>query len=180
MKGRLFDIFAVLSALVCVAAAGMWVRSYRAEDMYRRADSPRDPATAAVTQLSSNAGGVMICRLRTVWLGPNAVASAERLRQYRRGWSSRPAALLPVMRMPLPGAKNFATKGTTHQSEDFIVAVPYWLIMTVSAALPGWRVMHFARRRRPPGACRSCGYDLRASEESGRCPECGKAFAAGQ
>ena len=151
----------------------MWVRSYWAEDMYRRADDPRDPATATVTQLSSNAGDVIICRLKTVWLEPNAAASAQRLRQYRSGWSSRPATPLPVIRLLLPGAMNFTRNESTHRSEYFITVVPYWLIMVVSAALPGWRVMHFARRRRPPGVCPSCGYDLRATP--GRCPECGTA-----
>jgi hypothetical protein len=28
-----------------------------------------------------------------------------------------------------------------------------------------------------PGLCRRCGYDIRASFEMGRCPECGRPFA---
>lgn len=31
----------------------------------------------------------------------------------------------------------------------------------------------YARRRRRPGACRRCGYDL-TGNASGRCPECGQ------
>ncbi len=42
-----------------------------------------------------------------------------------------------------------------------------------------WIVGRITRRREPePHKCAGCGYDLRGSLESGRCPECGSAFDA--
>ena len=42
-----------------------------------------------------------------------------------------------------------------------------------------WIVGWITRRREPePHKCAGCGYDLRGSLESGRCPECGSAFDA--
>ena len=58
--------------------------------------------------------------------------------------------------------------------------VPYWFLLLVFAAYPFGRAWLALRRRRERlrrarGACLCCGYDLRAS--TGRCPECGTAFA---
>ena len=54
-------------------------------------------------------------------------------------------------------------------------AVPHGLIATVFAFPPlAWAAARWVRgRRRRPGFCPSCGYDLRATP--GRCPECGTA-----
>ena len=55
--------------------------------------------------------------------------------------------------------------------------VPYWL-PTIVLAAPLLRVVKRYRRQRraAAGACRNCGYDLRASPL--RCPECGLEAAA--
>ncbi len=50
--------------------------------------------------------------------------------------------------------------------------LPIWMLFVVAAvptAFLWWR----DRRGVPPGACRSCGYDL-TGNVSGVCPECGK------
>lgn len=54
-----------------------------------------------------------------------------------------------------------------------IVSLYYPLV--IAAVLPGWWLWRMGRRRRPAGCCPGCGYDLRGSAGSGRCPECGLA-----
>jgi hypothetical protein len=52
-------------------------------------------------------------------------------------------------------------------------SAPYWALSLVASVLPAaWIVRFQASRRIPPGHCRACGYDLRASPD--RCPECGR------
>lgn len=48
---------------------------------------------------------------------------------------------------------------------------------TMAAGLLAAVLFFLARLRVPPGHCRGCGYNL-TGIESGRCPECGTAFAA--
>jgi hypothetical protein len=52
------------------------------------------------------------------------------------------------------------------------VRVPTWFLTLALALLPLLRARKWYRaRRRLPGCCQHCGYDLRATLE--RCPECG-------
>ena len=55
------------------------------------------------------------------------------------------------------------------------------LEISFSALFPSvvwfWWLLGRRRRRRDPLKCEACGYDLRGSLESERCPECGKAFS---
>jgi hypothetical protein len=56
------------------------------------------------------------------------------------------------------------------------LALPWWFLTLCSAILPALALRRRLRvRRRPPGTCPGCGYDLRASPV--RCPECGRPTA---
>ena len=68
--------------------------------------------------------------------------------------------------------------GTISGAPFWIVAVPYWLIVPVTAILPvrWWLIRRRQRARGVTGRCLGCGYDLRGSPE--RCPECGAAVAS--
>lgn len=52
------------------------------------------------------------------------------------------------------------------------IGVPHWFALLLSALAPAIALWRWQRRNQtPPGCCRNCGYDLRASPQ--RCPECG-------
>jgi hypothetical protein len=54
------------------------------------------------------------------------------------------------------------------------IAIPYWAIAILLAALSVFAVARWRSRRQRllPGHCRACGYDLRGSGD--KCPECGQ------
>lgn len=57
-----------------------------------------------------------------------------------------------------------------------VITVPHWFPALLLLVLPAiWAVKRW-RSRVPPGHCKKCRYDLRASE--GRCPECGTPIPA--
>jgi predicted RNA-binding Zn-ribbon protein involved in translation (DUF1610 family) len=56
------------------------------------------------------------------------------------------------------------------------IAAPHWVWALVLTTIPifwwlVWREGEETRERQSGGLCRSCGYDIRASDQ--RCPECG-------
>jgi hypothetical protein len=63
----------------------------------------------------------------------------------------------------------------TNMWRDAQFTVPLW-IPGVGFALPLWLARRRARRRKRAGCCGGCGYDL-TGNVTGRCSECGLAFA---
>lgn len=115
--------------------------------------------------------GLLHCRLEPPVFAPDDL------------WISPPMWL--VRPSHVWGRRGFTTsRGTVRASETSeyafrLWAVPVWLVLWICLAYPLFRsasaLAAWARpRRRPPGACRSCGYDL-TGNVSGACPECGRA-----
>jgi hypothetical protein len=72
----------------------------------------------------------------------------------------------------------YAVKG---RETAWAVTAPHWAVTGAFALLPlAWlagATRRAARARRARGGvCEGCGYDLRASRDIGRCPECGRGF----
>jgi hypothetical protein len=56
-----------------------------------------------------------------------------------------------------------------HNRTGWCIGIPLWFCLLVSVALLARSIL--VHRKFPPGHCRRCGYDLRATPD--RCPECG-------
>jgi hypothetical protein len=56
------------------------------------------------------------------------------------------------------------------------VGFPFWFLMVLFGAAPGWELGAWViqKRKKKPGHCVQCGYDLRAHHAGQKCPECGK------
>ena len=70
----------------------------------------------------------------------------------------------------------------TSSGQWVVIGIKLWWIALLAAVLPVARFVraHRLRRRLNSGLCPGCGYDLRATPEGARCPECGAVKAAAQ
>jgi hypothetical protein len=179
---------ALVSLVVCLAATGMWVRSYwvgdnlrwrvgvRVEGGYGEREfdlrsSAGGFAAAVSTRTSRSERGMEALRVAP-GVRPGWYRYTPRERPYwwageRTGWER---VGFEFRRSDDPNL----FWGYEHRFRG--VAAPYWAVVLAAAVWPAWRVGPMVRRRRSRrwrgrGLCGVCGYDLRASV--GRCPECG-------
>jgi hypothetical protein len=150
LRRRLLNLLAAGSLVLCVAACGLWVVSYRYFSVVGVWPSP---AERRAYGLASSHGS--LCFLSV----------AEGNGGGRWAWRHE--------RSRLRDQRLVGTAGFTwhHTARESIVAVPYWLL-TVFLATP--IAARLGKRPKPvEGVCATCGYDLRATPD--RCPECGAA-----
>jgi len=178
MVRRLLNRLTVLSLLLCVAACGLWVRSYLAHDVlsWTRADDVGGSRYGWYRVVASGRGRLAYACDAEVYQRSSVTArEAARLvgRWQWAGWQRGPAGYAaPAFggRPNLPWGFHLAWRvdASTVRRE---VVLPYWAVALPAALLPALWVVRYRRRRVRPGACPNCGYDLRATPE--RCPECG-------
>jgi hypothetical protein len=164
MKRRPLNLLTVLSLLLCVGAGVLWFRSARRVDTLK-------------VDLGKHCAGFM-----------SAAGDVSFFFNSRRPgdpwWETRPIASSPYggigMAVTLQHyALGFGFQHVVRGKEVYRnVACPHWLLLFALLAPPVVRVRRTLRLRklRRSGACRMCGYDLRATP--GRCPECGTASPA--
>lgn len=173
MLRRVFSIASGLSLLLCLATVVLWARSYWVADSW-----DWDIAGTRVS-VGSVRGVVWWDRIRFT---PASQARYSRGPGYHRqmvgggrgnvagpGWSFAGFRWVDSHMNLRPGAITIVIQG---------LRIPDWGLVLASLILPGaWLIRSRSRRRNPPGLCRRCGYDLRATPD--RCPECGTPAVVG-
>jgi hypothetical protein len=178
LRRIIFNSLTVLSLVLCIAMAGLWVRSYWIED---RCYGRRNTYWIGLATYRGELG----CELGIVITdGPADL--------YTPAWAGG-IRHVPIDRVPESDAINIAEINDRlarlphyHDLLGFRwhprlagdwergrgVGLPLWFTVILTAAMPVHELE--ARRRRhgnAMGSCTSCGYDLRATPD--RCPECG-------
>ena len=160
----IFNSLTVLSLLLCVGLAGVWVRSYSTLDVIQRWNAAR----RTEEQLFSTWGRMHFNANRYVNNPAAAMSWGVGLRHRtfgpRRDLYADPRDFLGFhLRFGRGIAPDYGLS----------VTLPDWFLVFLTAALPGMQLFIWFRRERKPalGACAKCGYDLRATPD--RCPECG-------
>jgi hypothetical protein len=196
MRRWAFHILAGFSLLLAVAAAVMWVRSYRPAPEwigYIWLVPKEDHVLRTFWAIDSGEGGICF-ETANIIIGDSRHRSRtaqQTVRTFYRGfqwWQLQPRSRsnYPFKRpdrTSLGRSLGFEFHSSSTPSpvlgrnhSYLSVTVPYWFLILWLALLPGRQVFIFYRNRsrRRRGLCIACGYDLRASEA--RCPECGTPF----
>ena len=162
MRRILVRLAVVSSLLVFVAAAGVWVRSYRVADLYGWG------RPASRSRVGAVRGGLCYSRV-TCLAGPgpgNRVDGTDGYHTLPAG-DARLSPRNPTFR--LPGFSSSTTR--TSFAESVRGEVRCWWVCVLASLPPTAYLLNGGARATLPGRCRKCGYDLRATPE--RCPECG-------
>jgi hypothetical protein len=185
----LLNAMTMLSLLVCLASAVLWVRGYFVQDWWEYAITNSAGRRYTGYSFVSNRG--------TFYVSINdyrfkAAGDAEKYARHYFGDG--------FTHQRFPPRTNHSPNDTFWRRLGFMVEleydrpdvegiyswprafIPNWFVMLISAILPAWWLIQARRWRKRKGMCPQCGYDMRATPQ--RCPECGMvaaetAFAAG-
>jgi hypothetical protein len=182
---RLFNLATAVSLALLAATCAMWARSYPHFDTVGH-NRMRDGGVTMLTVIS-RWGQLSFYHSHHTPPHPSAQA----------GWVAWSNASGGILRGPLSDrnlgfgfshvpqqrAESYlATEPENrhvYQTRYTVLLVPYWFVGALCTIFPlasaGRRLARWKRERalQRIGYCRICGYDLRATPQGGRCPECG-------
>jgi hypothetical protein len=168
MKGRLFNLTALLSLAVCLAACVEWARSYDVGHMLLRGGH------GSMVEITTGRGGIGISYAE--FTSPIFTLAPEPGRWRLVTWSPRWSS---PSRFPSFLGFTWALRHRAPAVTSFWhVGAPLWFVVLLTGSAPALlaRKVWLRRRRRARlhrGASAGCGYDLRGTPH--RCPECGDA-----
>ena len=168
----LLNAATILSPLLALAIAALWVRSNWRADQLSVATAGGPDAGHYFLFLTSGRGGAGV----TAGVHPAGPTAPLRAGGWTRRSEGGPRNTYAAGRTA--NRWGFAHRSRRDASARFhAITFPLWLPTSLFAALPLTRFALLIRRRRRSGEgrCASCGYDLRATPD--RCPECGSAPA---
>jgi hypothetical protein len=181
-----FNILAAGSLLLCLAIAVLWLRSSNHIDRIgyhhvRGEWADTEWPKWGVSQFEVGPPGLS-SRMWYLQSDEGACLLFVMIRDYEAGdrvhsptppgwitWQGLDVGTLPYGWGGI--SYEFFSEAQDH-SRGVTIIVPHWAIIVVTAVTPLlWLTRRLIRRRREPGLCPICSYDLRATP--GRCPECG-------
>jgi hypothetical protein len=184
VRRTLLHAFTAVLLLLFTATITLWIRSYFVSDQLSR-DATNDHGVWSWSFVHAGCGQLLLVR-HSIDNGHPAIAAQ---------WNWKTTAASPAWpTIASAGGSNLTGwehVGFSHQwRKDKLVyglrdkcdwvTLPLWSVAAVTALLCTPGLITFARarghrNRQRAGACRICGYDLRATPD--RCPECGTASA---
>ena len=194
---RLFTAASVISLLLCIGTAAIWLQSYREWDeigvrSIRWDPGPWDNTVGFSYHDWDVVGGwthgelyVRHSRGIGIALTFGTYTPAQSMKDHPQGvhFTWEPDGVPMPLETSLSTAVDHWWHGFSYwdnpPAEDpaWIIVTPLWFVLAAFGVLPTtWCIRRFSHisRRRKPGLCTACGYDLRASTD--RCPECGTAI----
>jgi hypothetical protein len=165
-RRHLFTFMAAVSLVLFGVGIALWARSYSYRDYFQLRDRRH--------AISLEPGQIWIDITDRPYWGGRPYQSFEARQTFNRGHGR----FFEVSDNKLNAGASHSALGFTYvrrvQTQDAVgfteIAVPWWLACLFFAVTPGTWLLR-RRRRRFPGTCLKCGYDLRATPH--RCPECG-------
>jgi hypothetical protein len=158
LRRILFNALAVLSLVLAVGVAGLWVRSYSSVDKIAHVGARRSLVVGCV---------------RGVFFAVRAAAISQQQRGFSYGVMEIDSDFEPAAWSSNAWWFSTDSIGSPPQPGAGALSMPAWMPASIFLVLPLLKLKWLRRQRfrQREGLCAACGYDLRTTPD--RCPECG-------